>query len=1325
MATQSSTVLRHFLRRLTNLSGSNRSLFLPRLHAEQLLDVHSFGFLKGKKSFFIIEALIANKAVPLGQLLDSRMEANNVISDRLRRLQRLDHFLFEERGSNDLHVGWPFVRGKFNDGTLVRCPLLFFPVSIKQEGADWILSMRDDVGVTFNKSFLLAYAYFNQVGLEEELLDYTFEDWDQDSTVFRTQLYQLLKEKIELNFNPNLFIDELLVFQDFKKTDFDELHEQGSLKLFSEAVLGIFPQAGSQLLPDYTSLIEKGDFDQIENLFINKMNEQDQARLVREENTFTPLPIDEWQEFALHKSKLGNSLVVQGPPGTGKSQLISNIICDAIATGKKVLLVCQKRVALDVVHDRLRQLGLNNFIGLVHDFRNDRKAIYQTIANQIEAIQDYKTQNRSIDSIQVERQFNLLSRNIESITEELEEYRTSLFKEEECGLSAKELYLTCDPQQKAINLKQEYAFFDFTVLPTFTNTVKRYVRYASRFEHETHPWFTRYSFAYLSFPDLREISSSIDSVLAFKERFYKESERLIGQSFSIETAESLLEEFGMLEEVRRLLISDQVYHYFVNMLSEREDETSLLWVDNLRLLCMNCFAGDGIETSLPADQLSKFQAVLKKRMDARKRSFIRLLQWEWFSEDKFWLKRVMVANGLQYNRRDLQRLEARLDNRLNLEHHLTALRDKPWLKNLPTTRDAKVLLHWFEDQKNAIRAKLLFNAVREVRSYVNPGRLSRYEFFQWLEHLQFLLNEIPPLRQQWEIRLSPTIIRTLLGDSSTAALLQSSLQNDFEDLVAFDALKHALSANEKVVIEKLWQSISSWEEAEFIKILQNSLRLEWLNHLETKYPVLRIVSTQRFDEMERELSESVKEKKKLVKDLLLVRARERVYEHIEYNRLNNPVTYRDLQHQVTKKKRIWPLRKVMAEFHHELFDLMPCWMASPESVSAIFPLEQIFDLVIFDEASQCFAERGVPALARGKQVLIAGDSQQLQPSDLYQTRWDWESELPDTEVASLLDLASRYLPSVNLQGHYRSKSTDLIEFSNRHFYKGRLKMLPDFQDTIKNEPAIQVVPVNGIWDQQCNVAEAYAVVQQVLHFMKHDPTKTLAVITFNAPQQELIYDKLEAAFIEAGQSWPEHLIVKNIENVQGDERDIVIFSITYAPDKKGHMHLQFGSLSQAGGENRLNVAITRAKEKIVLVSSIEPSMLQVEETKHEGPKLLKKYLEYASTVASRQQGIELDDFSKEHSRDWYLSRKLHSAFIGLSKLPFADMVITHLGHKRALVLTDDDVYKQALSAKAAHAYQPLLLEKKGWPFTRIFSRNFWLNKNKAQQSLQRLVNPEA
>jgi superfamily I DNA and/or RNA helicase len=169
-------------------------------------------------------------------------------------------------------------------------------------------------------------------------------------------------------------------------------------------------------------------------------------------------------------------------------------------------------------------------------------------------------------------------------------------------------------------------------------------------------------------------------------------------------------------------------------------------------------------------------------------------------------------------------------------------------------------------------------------------------------------------------------------------------------------------------------------------------------------------------------------------------------------------------------------------------------------------MKQFFDLVIFDEASQCFAERGLPSIFRGKQILIAGDSKQLKPFELYQSRWEEETESPDLEVDSLLELSERHLTTVQLQGHYRSKSLALINFSNQNFYNNTLSLVPDLEAMHLPDPPIRVIKVDGVWENQTNPIEAQAVVKELLNQIKSNPTKEVGVITFNAPQQMLIMD---------------------------------------------------------------------------------------------------------------------------------------------------------------------------------------------------------------------------
>lgn len=1336
MTEPAKNVLATYLRRLTNLSGNSRSLLLLRLPGEQLIDVKEFGHLNGDPAFSIIDALIAGQSGKLCQVLDSRLEANNLSSGKLKKLQRIERFIFEETGSRDLHVGWPFVRGKFMDGTLIRCPLLFFPVSLVAEGPHWILQPRKDAGITLNKSFLLAFSLFNDVKLEEELLDTNFEEFDADSTVFRTQLYQLLKDKIEINFSSATFQDDLAFFESYKKQEYDDMHRAGELKLFPEAVLGIFPQSGSQLVPDYLYMMDSQPLLDLDEFFSRKGIEGIQpngaaTESISEENIYAPFTLDAWQEQAIRMVKKGQSIVVQGPPGTGKSQLICNLLADAIASGKKALLVCQKRAALDVVYERLDKTGLSDFLGLVHDFRNDRKEIFQKIAQQVEAIEDFKAQNRSIDVIQTERKFFQLCRRLDQVADELEEFKFSLFDDKECGVSVKELYLTSDLAAPAVNIRQEYQYFPFRDVPHFLRRMKAYVKYAIFMEDEQFVWKERKSFAGYHVSDQVAIERTLMEIPQYQEDISRQVDQLLGVGLNVEDCVSLYQKEDDILGMISVLKDDETFRYFQAMSGETDDETSLVWLANIERVSLNCFADNSPEVSMPTEQLGKFLAVLQQCMDAR-RSIIPWLKWELRGREKFLVKRVLVANGLKYNSAGLKELERRVDSRLNLEHNLTELKSKPWLSDVPESYDKAGLKVWFEKQKLAMRAKLVYNTLREITGVLNVQRPERKAFITIFRELLGVIKNVPARREEWYRYLTPFQVKQLVLDPSKQKDFIKALQRDFDNLCEYDKLKEDLKPYERDVIVRLCDQVRGWSVPVMEELFMNSLRLAWIDHIETKYPILRSVSSMKMEELQHQLRECVEEKQRLSKQILLVRARERVYESLEYNRVNNLVTYRDLLHQVTKKKKIWPIRKLISTYYYELFQLIPCWMASPESVSAIFPMTELFDIVIFDEASQCFAERGLPAIFRGKQVVVAGDDKQLRPSELYQVRWDDESGHPDEEVDSLLQLAGRYLETVHLQGHYRSRALELIEFSNTHFYDGRLQLLPDRDQLNRNEPAIEYDMVPGVWDSNTNETEADTVVEKVLAILNDEPEKDIGVVTFNAPQQMLIIDKLEAALLPTGRPLPPSLFVKNIENVQGDEKDIIIFSIGYAPDKKGKMSMQFGSLNTAGGENRLNVAVTRARERIIIVTSIKPEQMRVSSMKNEGPKLLRKYLEYARHVGLRKFRPRAH-YPAAQPVEWYLStrikqwglERLQDFSFNANGMPYTDISVVRDDKHLGVILTDDSRYFTSLSAKDVHAYTPALLSKKNWRYHMVFSRNLWKDRQRMEEELMLFVGSQA
>jgi superfamily I DNA and/or RNA helicase len=321
-------------------------------------------------------------------------------------------------------------------------------------------------------------------------------------------------------------------------------------------------------------------------------------------------------------------------------------------------------------------------------------------------------------------------------------------------------------------------------------------------------------------------------------------------------------------------------------------------------------------------------------------------------------------------------------------------------------------------------------------------------------------------------------------------------------------------------------------------------------------------------------------------------------------------------------------------------------------------------------------------------------------------------------------LAERYVGNVHLQGHYRSESLALIDFSNRYFYGGKLQLVPNLQMLNKNEKALEFVKVEGVWDKNENLVEAKKVAELVLDLSQSNPSVSIGVITFNAPQQSLVLDEVDELFTSHRQTVPENLFVKNIENVQGDERDIIIFSIGYAPDKNGKVNVQFGSLNQQGGENRLNVAVSRAKKKVMVVCSVWPNQLDVSQTKNDGPKLLKKYLEYVNEVSERILPPRKDVVANSDKLWSTIKRDYQNMAIHLldQSIPSHDLTVMKNSEYVSAILTDDDNYCESLSAKALHAQSLQLLEKNNWPYKRLYSRNFWQDRERFMLEVERFLN---
>ena len=332
-----------------------------------------------------------------------------------------------------------------------------------------------------------------------------------------------------------------------------------------------------------------------------------------------------------------------------------------------------------------------------------------------------------------------------------------------------------------------------------------------------------------------------------------------------------------------------------------------------------------------------------------------------------------------------------------------------------------------------------------------------------------------------------------------------------------------------------------------------------------------------------------------------------------------------------KKRRIWPLRKLVRQFYQSgLLDLMPVWLTSPETLSSIFPLKEgLFDLVIFDEASQCPVENGLPSIYRGKQIIVAGDEKQLPPSTHFRGMLSAEEDEEEAENGleeseSLLNLAKRIYPARMLEWHYRSASQELIHFSNHAFYHGRMEIAPNVRP-YQHPPAIQWRKVNGLWINRRNEREAREVIEVLKEQLRTHPEETVGIITFNADQRDLIEEMIDrraeedpefsVLYEEAQKQAPDRRVfVKISRTSRGTSGTSSFFpSGTARNEEENPPPVRFPE--QAGGETG-STWRSPGRRKIVVAASIEPHELDVANTAHKGPKLLRHYLEYARAVST-------------------------------------------------------------------------------------------------------------
>ena len=1118
-------------------------------------------------------------------------QINKIIDSKINSLTKLKKEIVDiarETGRYELYVGYPFVQGNIGKDTTINAPLILFPVKINLVDDKTVnVELIKDMPVTLNKALVLAYAKEKKVNID----DLNMEFYNGLNKTFKNieEVISFLK-KYHININSD--VNKLSSF------DYGNSNLNGDLHLVNHCVLGRYSLSNSIYL-DYNELEKKKASTNkvIDELIYSKSYNDKKNKDVN--SLYTIHDLDFTQEKAIEKINKEGNMVIYGPPGTGKSQTIVNVISDALARKKRVLIISQKKAALDVVYNRLGKI--KNKAMMIVDPEREKESFYKRCQNAHKNIVSYDSSN----DINVHNEYQ---EKIDKEYDELRKIFSVLYTPCEFGISLEKMY-----EQSSQISKNSYDYKIYEELVKRNDLLNiKYEELSKTLENINQN--NRYAL-YYKYKDMKEKNAIIDH---------------LKNDIDVYTVDNAINKVDKMLNDKNLGFDTTKYpycHYLIAEYINCIDKKNIDIKSIVRYIAKQNHKNG-------AFSLSSFEKELEVEFNKALVEIENVVNECYFFKDILSQKGYIFAIGavLNGNYSMLKNIKAGLSAYTNL-------------------RDIKVeLSNLGEKEENILNFAMNFS-----------DNQARYN--------QIIENFMP-------IRMYIEIVKE-----------EQNKREDLAKIMSFNSIKSNILA-----LKKKQEEVSS-------TIATYSFNNDYLKKFGS-------------------------EKKN-----------------------------KDFLYQISKQQNAWPIRKFMSEYEDLMLDLYPCFLMSPETASQILPLEKdMFDLVLFDEASQVFIENTLPIMYRAKNVVVAGDSKQLRPSSTFMKRYtgaDYDDEIDPTidanlEVESLLDLATSRLQGTNLNYHYRSKYEELIDFSNNYFYDGNLEVVPNLAGSKKNN-AIKRIKVDGRWVNRRNEVEANSVVQLLKTALyKRKNNESIGIIAFNSEQANAIEDEIQkeckrdSKFADAVLKEQNRfdgnedvsLFVKNLENVQGDERDIIILSVGYAYNDTGRLLANFGSLSVEGGENRLNVAISRAKSKTFVVTSIEPEDLKVENSKNEGPKVLKKYLTYVRAVSdNKREQARICLNNKEESMDINITSKdviAKEIKESLEELGYkVNVKIGNTNRKIDLAVYDKELdryilgidcinkdYKSFDQMIESKIYHVGFLQSRGWKIYPVWTRDWWLNKNK-------------
>jgi hypothetical protein len=1238
------------------------------------------------------------------------------LQKRLLKLSRDAKTAEEEQGVNILFLAMGFLTWFEDETSNVKreAPLLLLPVELvrNQRTSTFDLKIRDDE-VSTNLPLQERFKGDFGIDLPEIEID---DSWtpcgyfdEVEETVANKSRWSLDRDGMQLGF---FSFAKLLMFRDLDPANWpDNALERHSLT---------------------TSLLYER-FEVEEPMF--GAEERLDERLPPE-TLYHVVDADSSQAKVIEEVRSGRNLVVQGPPGTGKSQTITNIIASAVRDGKRVLFVAEKMAALAVVHKRLVSVGLSDVCLELHSKSANKKAVLAELGRTLNAARAIPAMPEQPHKLKTARdRLNGIAGDLHrQVGQSGESAFDALARQVHfMGLSAPAPTL---PADGLADIHIDEAKRLGSLMAVFGDAVRD-----AGALHD-HPFFGVGQLD-LQPTDIARLSDKLTAV-AETAASLNRSINAAATALGVESKSTLSAAEPMASQLSSIGDAPEFGDETLRSLLELRDKARLR--ENLEA-GLRWQAAREASASAFNDSAYRFDATsLRSALVAGKGSFFA----RWGSAYRRASRELgeLLQDALPKSASDRAEL---VDCLIEIAAFRSQWRDdEEWCAKLlgDEWRGEKTPFQpllsatgWAEQATSAGSDAKPDSIIALARDSENRRALeteltdraaaAKSNFGEIVQGLKLNLNE--GIRTD---KFEDADLDTL--ERKAKALAANSAR--YDEWVNLQRLRSNLQAAKlEIALPALEVGRTTGQQAE-TNFLYARAEAIWKTALASNPALADLRNVDRHEAVDGFQKLEVERRRDCVKD---IRAR-----HLNQVPQGAQGAMGFVRGEIGKKKAHAPIRKLISNAGVAIQRIKPVLMMSPISVAQFLPPASIeFDLLLIDEASQVRPEDALGAIARAHQIVVVGDQKQLPPSSFFDRLSGGEDQDDEEEVSGLLDgvakvgdlesiltlCEARGLSTRMLEWHYRSRDPSLIRVSNREFYGDGLILPPS---PLQGDPnyGLTFSHVSGIYDRggkRDNRIEAEALVKRVAEHARTSPDLSLGIVTFSFAQRNLITELLEYqrrqdaaldGFLREGGS--EDVFVKNIENVQGDERDVILVSVGYGPSiPGGKPSMSFGPVNNEGGERRLNVLFTRARVRCEVFCSFDPGEMDLSKTKLEGPRVLKRFLDYAKTGIIDERvatGAEPDTpFEADIATEIRKLGFLVDHQVGTVGFKI-DLGVRHPDRPGTYILAiecDGATYHSALWARERDRLRQEVLEHLGWKFHRIWSTD-WFYRRSAE--LERL-----